>query len=232
MVFDIVFSGAGVDPLADTALADAFRENGRVWLAAERNQWDRETESSALAAQSVVLPYEPLRLAAAGWGLAVVRPEDDFMIRRSWLGPAADGAPALTWAVAEGIGFHPPRREWLRYLGGPLALPHVGFSAALRQDEVPDEFFRDRVVVVGARPMVGGFVERRDEFRNPLGRFAFGRVFMPAVEVHATQMVNLIRGDGLRRPPPAVEAVAMFLLTVAAAMGFGRMRPLPILEGS
>lgn len=231
VVFDIVFSGAGVDPLADTALADAFRENGRVWLAAERNQWDRETESSALAAQSVVLPYEPLRLAAAGWGLAVVRPEDDFMIRRSWLGPAADGAPALTWAVAEGIGFHPPRREWLRYLGGPLALPHVGFSAALRQDEVPDEFFRDRVVVVGARPMVGGFVERRDEFRNPLGRFAFGRVFMPAVEVHATQMVNLIRGDGLRRPPPAVEAVAMFLLTVAAAMGFGRMRPLPILGG-
>ncbi len=217
--------------MADIALADAFRENGRVWLAAERNQWDRETESSALAAQSVVLPYEPLRLAAAGWGVAVVRPEDDFMIRRSWLGPAADGAPALTWAVAEGIGLRPPRREWLRYLGGPLALPHVGFSAALRQDEVPDEFFRDRVVVVGARPMVGGFVERRDEFRNPLGRFAFGRVFMPAVEVHATQMVNLIRGDGLRRPSPVAEAVAMFLLTVAAALGFGRMRPLPILGG-
>lgn len=231
VVFDIVFSGAGADPQADLALADAFRENGRVWLAAERNQWDRETESSALAAQSVVLPHEPLRSAAAGWGVAVVRPEDDFMIRRSWLGPAADGAPALTWAVAEGIGLRPPRREWLRYLGGPLALPHVGFSAALRPDEVPDEFFRDRVVVVGARPMVGGFVERRDEFRNPLGRFAFGRVFMPAVEVHATQMVNLIRGDGLWRPSPRMEAMAMFLITVAAALGFGRMRPLPILGG-
>ena len=45
------------------------------------------------------------------------------MVRRSWLGPGADGAPALTWAVAEGLGLKPPRREWLRYLGGPLALP-------------------------------------------------------------------------------------------------------------
>lgn len=231
VVFDIVFSGPGSDPSADRELAEAFRENGRVWLAAERNQWDRETESSAIAAQSVVLPYEPLLRAAAGWGVAVVRPEDDFMIRRSWLGPAADGAPALTWAVAEGVGLRPARREWLRYLGGPLALPHVGFSAALRADEVPDGFFRDRVVVVGARPMVGGFVERRDEFRNPLGRFAFGRVFMPAVEVHATQMVNLIRGDGLRRPGPITEAVVVFLVSVVAALGFGRMRPLPILGG-
>ncbi len=229
VLFDIVFSGPGPSPEADASLADAFRKNGRVWLAAERNQWDRETGSAAVAAQSVVLPHKVLREAAAGWGLAVLRPEDDFMVRRSWLGPGADGAPALTWAVAEGLGFRPRQREWIRYLGGPLALPHVGFSAALRPDEVPDDFFRDRVVVIGAQPMVGGFVERRDEFRNPFGRFALGRVFMPAVEVHATQLVNLLRGDGLRRPGPALEGGGVLVVALLVAWGFGRLRPMPVL---
>ncbi len=229
VVFDIVFSGAGPDPEADRAFATAIQRNGRVWLAAERNQWDRETVTSAVAAQSVVLPYAPFLEAAAGWGVAVLRPEDDFMVRRAWLGPAADGAPALTWAVAEGLGARTNRPDWLRYQGGPLALPHVGFSAALQPDEVPDAFFRDRVVVVGARPMVGGFVERRDEFRNPLGRFAFGRVFMPAVEVHATQLVNLLRGDGLHRPGPASEAAAVVGIGLLLAWGFSRMRPMAVL---
>jgi len=49
--------------------------------------------------------------------------------------------------------------------------------------------------------------------------------------VHATQMVNLIRGDGLRRPGPITEVVVVFLVSVVAALGFGRMRPLPILGG-
>jgi hypothetical protein len=73
----------------------------------------------------------------------------------------------------------------LGLLGLWLVLP-TGSQEGLLTRASYDAFFRDRVVVVGARPMVGGFVERRDEFRNPLGRFAFGRVFMPAVEVHAT----------------------------------------------
>lgn len=230
VVFDIVFSGPGPDPDSDAALVAAIRNNGRVWLAAERNQWDQDTGTSAVAGQSVVLPHRPFLEAAAGWGVAVLRPDDDFTVRRSWLGPASDGAPALTWAAASGVGgTEGGRREWLRYQGGPLALPHVGFSAALDAEEVSDRFFRDRVVVVGARPMVGGFVERRDEFRNPLGRFSPGRVFMPAVEVHATQLVNLLRGDGLRRPAPMVELALVAGVALAAAFGFGRLRPLAVL---
>ena len=85
---------------------------------------------------------------------------------------------------------------WINYYGPPLALPNVSFSDALDREEVPDGFFQGKVVLVGTRPTAGRFDERRDEWRSPLSGWGRGVLFMPAVEVQATELLNLMRGQG------------------------------------
>lgn len=233
VVFDIVFDGPGPDPSADRELAQAFRDNGRVLLAAELNDWRRQTGGALdVATVAPVLPYEPLKASAAGWGLASLRVDDDFTVRRSFAGFDGGGIPSLTAATARFLGLPdataaPAEERWLRYAGPPLALPHVGFSSALRADEVPSGFFRDRIVMVGARPMVTGFVERRDEYRSPWPESGGGVAFLPAVEVHATQMLNLVRANLLRRLPAGGELAILLGLAVGLPVLLFVFRPLP-----
>lgn len=233
VVFDIVFDGPGPDPAADRELAQALRENGRVILSAELNDWRRQTGGAPdVATVAPLLPYEPLKASAAGWGLASLRVDDDFTVRRSFAGFDAGGLPSLTAATARFLGIAdataaPAGGRWLRYAGPPLAMPHVGFSSALREDEVPSDFFRDRIVLVGARPMVTGFVERRDEYRSPWPESGGGGAFLPAVEVHATQMLNLVRADLLWRLPVGGELAFLLALSVGLPALFFLFRPLP-----
>jgi len=233
VVFDIVFDGPGPDPGADRELAQALRDNGRVILAAELNDWRRQTGGAPdVATVAPLLPYEPLKASAAGWGLASLRVDDDFTVRRSFAGFDAGGLPSLTAATARFLGIPdataaPAGGRWLRYAGPPLALPHVGFSSALREDEVPSSFFRDRIVMVGARPMVTGFVERRDEYRSPWPESGGGGAFLPAVEIHATQMLNLVRTDLLRRLPVGSELALLLALAVSLPALLFALRPLP-----
>lgn len=233
VVFDIVFDGPGPDPAADRELAEALRENGRGILAAELNDWRRQTGGAPnVATVAPLLPYEPLKASAAGWGLASLQVDDDFTVRRYFAGFNAAGLPSLTAATARLVGLPDamtmqPGGRWLRYAGPPLSLPHVGFSSALRPDEVPAEFFRDRIVMVGARPMVTGFVERRDEYRSPWPDSGGGAAFLPAVEVHATQMLNLVRADLLRRLPPGAELAILLGLAAGLPVLLFAYRPLP-----
>ncbi|HAB15850.1 MAG TPA: CHASE2 domain-containing protein [Verrucomicrobiota bacterium] len=235
VVFDIVFAEPGLDPQADRELADAIRRNGRVILAAELNDWRRQTGQTAdLSARSPVLPYEPLRTAAAGWGLASLRVDDDYAVRRYFPGYLEQQQPSLTWAAAQRLHLeaevNPNARSgdgWVRYSGPPLSIPNVSYSAALRPDEVSDSFFRERIVLVGARPMVSGFPDRRDEYRSPWPVPGRGTPFMPAVEVHATQMANLAQNNFLRRPERWIEVLILAVLAFGLPALLFRFRPLP-----
>ena len=234
IVFDIVFGGPGPDAAADLAFADALRAHGRTILAAELNDWSRQTGTTAgIATLGAALPYEPLRAAASAWGLASLRVDDDFTVRRLFSGHPSTGHESLSHAALRvaGISNAPPSVSeppaWLRYYGPPLSIPQVGYSSALRPDEVPDAFFRDRLVFVGARPIITGFQDRRDEYRNPFSSRAGKDVFMPAVEIHATQALNLIRDEQLHRLPPLVETLALLLSTAVLGWVMFRFRPLP-----
>ncbi|MBN8248610.1 MAG: CHASE2 domain-containing protein [Verrucomicrobia bacterium] len=233
VVFDIVFDGPGAAASEDRALQEAIRSNGRVVLAAELNGWQREAGSGpAVTSLSPVLPHAPLLEAAAGWGLASLQVDEDFTVRRYFPGLDRGELPSLTEAAARSAGAAPepvrgatPGGLWLRYQGPPLSLPHVSYSAALRRDEVPDEVFRDRVVVIGARPMITGFTERRDEFRNPWPAPGHGVASMPAVEVHATQIANRLSGGFLTRPSPRPERIGLLLTAVLVPGLLFRFRP-------
>ena len=239
VVFDIVFGGAGPDPAADDALVKALRSNGRVILAAEYNEAASHFTSEnypGTRTHTLKSPYEPFTRAAANWGIASQIIDDDFVVRRYLAGFPSGPLSTLTWATANWL--HLPNTQtpgsmdtanqrWIRYYGPPLTIPNVAYSEALDPAGVPPDFFREKIVFVGARQRVGQFFERQDEFRNPFHSWLRKGLFMPGVEVHATEMLNLIRGDWLRRPTAAQEAA--LLLACAALFGGGLvwLRPIP-----
>jgi PAS domain S-box-containing protein len=234
VVYDIIFGEAGPYPQADASFADAIRRNGKVVLAAEISSSSRSTyQVEGIKSHQITMPDERFLKFAAAWGIANASADEDFVVRRHFMGFAGSSDPTLTLAAAKLTGLDlgtaatwSGEAPWVRYYGGPLTIPHVNFSAALDPTAVADEFFRGKIIFIGARPMAGTIRERKDEFRSPLASWGDEeQLFMPAVEVHATEMVNLVREDSLRRFPPLVEALTLLLCAMVLVGGGLLLRP-------
>lgn len=230
VVFDIIFDQARPDdPEDDRAFADAMHRFGKVVLAAEINRSSRGAVGvEGVESHQLTMPASVFSSAAAAWGIASFLPDDDFVVRRHFEGYAGTEQPALALATAKLCGIQKEKKAatpWIRYYGGPLTIPHVSYSAALHPAEVPDEFFRGKIILVGARPMAGTFQQFRDEFRSPLTFFNPENLFMPAVEIHATELINLARGDSLYRQSVQTEALILFLSAVLSTLGIFFLRP-------
>ncbi len=239
VVFDIIFSDAGPDAAADRALAEGIRANGRVILAGELNDdashvtsqdqpWTRLTKVSP--------PFDLFTTNAAGWGAASHVIDDDFVVRRYLAGFTSQVQPSLTWAAAEWLrlpatkqldGVSGANQNWIRYYGPALAIPNVSYAEALDPVGVPPDFFHDKIVLIGARPMAGPFQGRQDEFRNPFHSWGHKELFMPGVEVHATELLNLVRGDWLRRLPDGAESAWLLIVAILFGGGLIWLRPIP-----
>jgi PAS domain S-box-containing protein len=245
VVMDIVFSDPGLDPAADQKFAEAIRSNGRVILAADYEVKAEETlQTSVQAANqanltvaltgSLTTPYAPLEAAAAGVGLDKLLPDEDFVIRRHSHGLRDTILPpSLSWETAQFLGLKltkDPEQRWLErwvyYYGPQASIPYVSYEKTMLPGGVQPGFFRNKIVFIGARPMVGAYREKRDELRSPYTSSSGEFLFMPMVEVHATQFLNLLRGDWLRRPSPAAEMAIIALTSIIFGFGFLRFRPL------
>ena len=150
-----------------------------------------------------------------------LQPDEDFAIREHYHGEADHDYVSISWAVAQLLELpltHDPKQRlterWYNYYGPPDTIPHLSYALART---VPDHVFRDKIVLIGARPMAGSYHERRDEFRSPYSSWYRDPQFMPAVEIHATALLNLLRGDWLKRLSPAVE----WGIFLAVSLGFG-----------
>jgi two-component system, cell cycle sensor histidine kinase and response regulator CckA len=235
VVFDVIFDQPGKNPSADAEFAEAIRANKRVILAAELDfSSQRLPDQPGSQSASLALPFSPFLEAAAGWGLAKLFIDDDLAVRRLFPGLLEANQPSLALATATFL--HQPVPEpgaitsstaWVRYYGPPLALPHVSLSAALDPLAADDSCFRDKIVFVGARPITAGFNERKDEFRTPFSSWSKHDLFMPAVEIHATETLNLIHGDWLHRLPSAAEEWLLIATAFGACICLLRIRPLP-----
>ncbi len=231
VIFDILFESPS--PGADPDFAAALRENGRTFLGAEwhRSEHDRG-DVAAVRQRSEILPTPALLDAAAGHGFVFAKIDPDLVVREHFAGFPESRLPSLTWAAADWLGLEATRAQapatrWLNYYGPPFEVPNVSLSDALDPESVPDGFFRDRIVVIGARPAAGQFDERRDEWRSPFAALNPGLPFMPGVEMHATAMLNLVRGDWLRRWPSGAELVVLGVSALGLSLGLLRLRPLP-----
>ena len=237
VIFDIIFSDAGNDAEADRALAAAIRRNGRVILAGESNEDASQFTDPAEnwgRLSTVVPPAELLTTNAVAWGVASHIIDDDFVVRRYLAGFTSQVQPSLTWAAAEWLQLPVTKNEnavraanghSIHYYGPSLALPNVSYASALSPGDVPADVFRDKIVFVGARPMAEGFGSRQDEFRSPFHSWGHKELFMPGVEVHATELMNLLRGDWLRRLSATAEVAWLLLAAVAFGGGLMCLRP-------
>jgi adenylate cyclase len=226
--YDIVFDAAAPDPLTDDALAAAIQRNGRVVLGAAL---DRDAPVGGVAQERILPPTRPLRRAAAGWGLLAFKPIDpDYAVRRLFTGTPE--LPTATWKAAELLGAKPvvaadsriaAADRWVNYYGPPETFAAVNLAQALAPDGVPNEFFKDRIVMIGGRAVLGTVGLGKDEFATPYSTAGHG--FSTGLEIHANILLNLLRGEWLTRLSPRAET--FFVIGFGLLLGLlALMRPL------
>ncbi len=239
VVYDIIFSGLSLsdDPNADERFAQAIASHQRVILGADLVTRQNTTAQERASVIEIEYPFEPFHQAAAAWGLATVRPDIDFVVRTFFPGflDQAPAQPSLAIALGQTLGLPLPEqndRLGLHYYGPPLTIPHLSLSQLLIPGDIDPERLKDQIVIIGARSTTQAFDERRDEFRSPFGSWGERDVFIPGVEIHATQIINLIQNDWIHTPSLltrllllAVSALilvaAAFRLSIRAMLGFG-----------
>lgn len=213
------------DPLPQRSaiLAEAIREHGRVVLPLREVPFGEASSTTAL-------PLPGLAAAAAALGHAHFDPDRDGLLRRVHLreGPAGERWPhaaAALWELGQDAGPAPPRRRvapvdnpvherWERddefpiaFAGGPGRYTRIPYAAVLRGD-LPESYFRDKFVLVGATaPGLG------DLYATPAE--SDGRL-MPGVEVTANVLQQLQERTRLRTTPKPVQMVVALVLVLAA----------------
>jgi PAS domain S-box-containing protein len=211
VIFDIIFSGPSSDESADRAFQDAIEKNGKVVLAAELNLSSSSVpERTSIETSHLLLPYQPFLDAGADWGIAQHVIDGDFAVRSFFPGFPLDQKPSLTLTAANKLqaassNASTDTSAWLRYYGPPFIIPHVSYTEALSQEALPPGFFANKVVMIGSHPMAGEFGTMTDAFRCPVSWGNDSQSMMPGVEIHATQLLNLINNDLLHRPPAWME---------------------------
>lgn len=221
VVFDSFFR-AQREPAADRALADALRRLPRVVLMAEQ----AEVTRPGLVGASPTLP-DAMFLDAAGsnWGVAWLNPDLDLIVRRHWPFPSPGIYPDMAGVAARLAGARSsdqPRERWLRYYGPDGAWTRMSYAFALTE---PKNYFRDQIVFIGLQPKTSLPGDEVDEFRTPYTRWTDES--SGGVEIVATEFLNLMNGDWLRRPAWWVEALMATAGGLLLGGGLCRMKLLP-----
>ena len=223
--YDIVFDQPAPDLAADVAFADSIGRNGKVILGATLDKIER---MGGVSRKTVAAPTKPLRKAAAGWGILAFDPVDpDYGVREIFLGTSL--IPSATWKAAEvlGAGITRESREtavkcWVNYYGPRDTFPSINFAQALDPEGLPPGYFKDKIVLIGGRSTVGSLALGRDEFATPYSTSS--HQFSPGLEIHATILLNLLRGEWLTRMSENWESI-LVVVTGLLVAGLCVLRP-------
>ncbi len=239
IVMDIVFSDPAPDPEEDPRMAEAMRHSGRVVLAADTvpaGYGEDEVNMRMVTMPTDVLRDQTARFASddyEGVGSAEMVPSQDFVIRRHFHGSKDDVLPSMSWVTAKFLQAEVSRDEvertrprWVNYYGPSGTVPNVSYFRALDPTLSSDALFRDRVVFIGARLFTVFSGQRKDEFRTPYSYWRDQNKFMPGVEVQATLLLNLLRGDWLNRGPVPLELICLLLAGLLIGFLLAQLRPL------
>ena len=224
--YDVVFDQPAADPAADVAFADSIRRNGKVILGATLDKIER---MGGVSRKTVAAPTKPLRKAATGWGILAFDPVDpDYGVREIFFGTSL--IPSATWKAAEvlGAGITRESREtavkrWVNYYGPRDTFPSINFAQALDPEGLPPGYFKDKIVFIGGRSTVGSLALGRDEFATPYSTSS--HQFSPGLEIHATILLNFLRGEWLTRMSENWESI-LVVVTGLLVAGLCVLRPM------
>jgi adenylate cyclase len=235
VVFDDVFTGPAANPKEDEDLIQAIKNNGKVILAADFRKGGFGTAQSDNE-KKFDLPYKPLFRAAGGTdrcGYDSVYPDDDDMIRRHLpADPDNDQLASLGWTSAAMLGAAVTKDDsnrlrpfYVNYYGPSGTIPGVSFSKVLSND-IPADFFKDKMVFVGARFFTKYSGQRKDEYPTPFSYYNRDNPMSGGVEIQAAAFLNILRNERLFRVPVKVEVPLIILFGVLAGFGLTLLRPM------
>lgn len=223
--YDVVFDQPAANPATDVAFEDSIRRNGKVILGATLDKIER---MGGVSRKTVAAPIKPLRKAAAGWGILAFDPVDpDYGVREIFFGTSL--IPSATWKAAQVLGASITResretavKHWVNYYGPRDTFPSINFGQALDPEGLPPGYFKDKIVLIGGRSAVSSLTAGRDEFATPYS--TSNHQFSPGLEIHATILLNLLRGEWLTRMSENWESI-LVVVTGLLVAGLCVLRP-------
>jgi hypothetical protein len=186
-----------------------------------------ERHAGLTAGLDMIRPQKPMELlldAGTNWGVTSASPDvNDYAVRRHWPFPSpVKSLPSLPWVAAEllGVSLSPEAEErWLRYYGVDGAWDSLSYALWKNQ---PPGFFTNKVVFVGNKPASPSVnTAEEDKFNTPYTRWTGEAV--GGVEILATEFLNLVNGDWLKRLPAWAEIAG--LVFMGTLLGAGLCRP-------
>src|SRR6267142_293225 len=213
---DLIFDApSSRGPADDRALGAAVSGAGRVVLGAAIT----DDIQPFYTRTTLNPPILVIREGAAGVAPVNLTQDPDGHIRRVplWTPLDAERIPGLDVQIHRLLaraGVHvaplPDARDVLiNFRGGLRTYPWVSYYRVLR-DEIPPEFWKDKIVLVGPTTEI-----LHDQFATAFA----GGGDMPGVEIHANALETLVRGDAIREVPVLVSAIA----TVVAGLIVGAL---------
>ena len=200
IVYDFQFTEVSEDPVADDLLVDAVRRARRVVLAT--------TEVDELGRTNIFGGNIPIGARPAN---ALLPPDDAGVLRR--VPHSVDGLESFAVAAAEmttGKQVDPKEfpddGEWIDYHGPPGTIPSVPFAWVARS-QTPRDFFKDKIVVVGA-----SVPSLHDVHPTPTGEN------MSGAEIQANAISTVLRGLPLHSAPRELNIGLVFLLGMLAPL--------------
>jgi len=225
IVFDIVFSDS--DPDSDPLLAEAIKRHGKVILAADRTL-------IAGVGTKFDPPCDALLDVATDIGSDERWPDSDLVVRRHTVRNPDEQVGVMSWVTAQAVEVpitaNPDeelRPRWMNYYGRPNVLPGMSYYEVIQAPDTVDIGVSNKVVFVGAKIITKFAGDRKDEFPSPFSSFDHHPVFMAGVEIQATEFLNLVRQDSLRRLSSKVESGLVILIGILVGAGLIFLRPLP-----
>jgi CHASE2 domain-containing sensor protein len=222
IAFDIVFLARTNLTDEDRALVNAAKRSGRVVTAAKDATGVVDGEPGLL--RRAQPPFPELE-EVVSWGIVAVA-TGDSVIRQNHFLKDLD-APSFAWRTAKmafpGLTAAPYERRWLNYYGPPGYLPHYSYADVLN-NQVDHGAFSNRVVLVGSNFDIGpSGAKPTDYFPTPYSLWTGTQA--PGVEVNATAVLNLLRGEWLKRTSTASEIGWILLAGLGLGGGFSLLRP-------
>jgi len=214
VVFDVFFNGPSEIPGADAALANAMTNNGKVVVAA---QVHTEPAGGAGIMSVPVRPDEPFRTAAR-YGFVNLPNDHDLGLRRH---SNDTRNPSLAAVAASVLGEEVREADVQRYINyyGPLGrtIPSLPYSGAYNTNLFNLSWFKDKIFLIGKGQVMTVHGTGEDAYPTPFTRWTGEN--WPGVEIQATILLNLLRGDWLNRLGYGYEF--LIVLGIGCAFGFG-----------
>ena len=222
-ILDLFFRDVGSDPEGNRKLADSL---GRMPTFIGSFRFSERSESGD---PGQVIEVSPIaEFAQRAERVALMNLIEQGEVRRFTMqktSPKGSEPLPVAYALREPKKPMPAQYDFINYYGPDGTIPRTSAVRVLRDSlEQNSARFKGKVVLIGSALPVGAGLATKDSFRTPMGTRLF-----PGVEVHATVVGNILRGEWIRRLPVSVEFPILNVVVVVLALIILRLSPLSAL---